>query len=104
MAVSHIFRCCLVAALAMAAPSARADGLLEGLGRATGLIAPPPDPPDFVKASRPAGEPAEIPVFAAPQEPRSTVKSASELSAMDADLERAGGVKRVKPKRKAAQR
>jgi hypothetical protein len=76
--------------LALAAPPAWADGsLLEGSGKATGLIAPPADPPDFVKASRPKAEPSAIPVFATPQEPRSKVKSPAELKAMDADLEHA---------------
>jgi hypothetical protein len=74
-----------------AAPAWADDSLLDGLGRATGLIAPPADPPDFVKASRPSGEPTAIPVFATPEEPNSKVKSPAELKAMDADLERASG-------------
>jgi len=82
----------LALTLALSATSAWADGsLFDGLGRATGLIAPPADPPDFVKASRPSGEPAPISVFAAPEEPNSKVKSPAELKAMDADLERASG-------------
>ena len=81
--------------------------MFDSLGRAAGLVAPPADPPDFVKASRPQGEPAAIPVFAAPAEPGSKVKSPTELKAMDADLERAAGPGRGtakparKPKRKA---
>ena len=83
----------MVAALLglLAAPALAEDTALERLGKAAGLIAPTPDPPDFVKASRPAKEPDEIPVFAAPPEPTSHVKTPSELKAMDADLEKAGG-------------
>jgi hypothetical protein len=77
------------------APAASAeDSLLDGLGKAAGLVAPPVDPPDFVKATRPQGEPTAIPVFAAPSEPTSKVKSPTELKAMDADLERAAGPSR----------
>ena len=69
-------------------------GVLAGfagpLGR-TGLIAPDPDMPDFVKASRPQGTPTPVSVFAPPPEPKSKVKSAAELKAMDANLARAGG-------------
>ena len=46
--------------------------------------------PDFVKASRPARPPTSLPAFATPPEPRSKVKSAEELKAMDSDLEGAG--------------
>lgn len=83
--------CMLVVLLALAASPARADDLLDSLGKATGLIAPPADPPDFVKNSRPSEEPAAIPVFAAPQEPGSKVKTPAELKAMGAELERASG-------------
>jgi hypothetical protein len=75
------------------------DSLLDSLGKATGMVSPPADPPDFVKASRPKETPAEIPAFATPEEPRSKVKSAAELKAMDADLERASGAKSAKPRR-----
>jgi hypothetical protein len=77
-------------ALAFAGGAARADdSFFDSLAKSTGLMATPPDPPDFIKASRPKTEPTSMPVFAAPDEPRSKVKSASELKAMDADLERA---------------
>jgi hypothetical protein len=76
-----------VVLLALAVPPARADGLLDSFGKATGLIAPPIDPPDFVKNSRPSEEPAAIPVFSPPPEPSSKVKTPAELKAMDADLE-----------------
>jgi hypothetical protein len=82
----------VLAGLAMA--PARADSLFESLGKATGLVAPTPDPPDFVKASRPASEPEAIPAFASPQEPHSKVKSAAELKAMDTDLENASSRQR----------
>jgi hypothetical protein len=70
-----------------AAPAIADDSLLDSLGKAAGLIAPPTDPPDFVRDSRPRGEPDPIPVFAPPAEPRSKVKTPAELKAMDADLE-----------------
>jgi hypothetical protein len=84
---------CIVAAttlaLALVAGTARAeDSFFDSLAKSAGLMATPPDPPDFIKSSRPKTEPTSIPVFAAPDEPRSKVKSAAELKAMDADLER----------------
>ncbi len=78
--------------LGFAPAAALADEtLLDTLGKATGLIAPPTNPPDFVKQSRPAEAPGEIPVFSKPEEPSSKVKTAAELKAMDADLEGAAG-------------
>jgi len=76
-----------VVLLALAVSPARADGLLDSFGKAAGLVAPPIDPPDFVKNSRPSEEPAAIPVFAPPPEPSSKVKTPAEIKAMDADLE-----------------
>jgi hypothetical protein len=73
----------------LAAPAFAQDSLFDTLGKAAGLISPPPDPPDFVKATRPVKPAEEIPAFATPQEPRSKVKTPAELKAMDADLERA---------------
>jgi hypothetical protein len=85
-----IIGCLLAMFSALAAAPALADeSLLDSLARAGGLIAPTPDPPDFVKASRSKTEPAEIPVFAAPPEPPSKVKSPAGLKAMDADLAQA---------------
>jgi hypothetical protein len=78
---------CLFVVLLALAPAAKADGLLDSFGKATGMIAPPIDPPDFVKNSRPSEERPAIPVFAPPPEPRSKVKTPAELKAMDADLE-----------------
>ena len=92
--------CVLLLPLAVA-PAFADDSLFEGLGKAAGLIAPPSDPPDFVKASRPSGESAPINVFAPPEEPRSKVKSAAELKTMDADLERAGGAQAAPTQGKA---
>ena len=63
---------------------------MDSLGRSTGLVAPTPDMPDFVKASRPATPPNPLPAFAPPPEPGSKVKTAEELKAMDSDLEGAG--------------
>lgn len=83
------FRAALAAGLLGLAPAVAQDSLLDSLGRSSGLIAPEPDMPDFVKASRPKGTPTPLPAFAAPPEPKSKVKSAAELKAMDADLERA---------------
>jgi hypothetical protein len=76
--------------LLAAGPAAADESLLDSLGRSTGMVAPTPDMPDFVKASRPAKPPTWIPVFATPPEPTSKVKSAAELKAMDSDLEGAG--------------
>jgi hypothetical protein len=92
------FICLIGLSAALAGTSARADGsLFDSLAKATGLVAPTPDPPDFVKASRPKTDNAEIPVFAAPQEPPSKVKSASELKTMDADLTHAARSQGAKP-------
>ncbi len=71
-------------------PAAADESLLDSLGRSTGLVAPTPDMPDFVKATRPAKVPMTLPAFAPPPEPKSKVKSATELKAMDSDLEGAG--------------
>ncbi len=87
--ISRVAGIFVVSLALAAAPAWAGDSLLDSLGKATGLIAPPADPPDFVKASRPTVEPTELPVFGAPQEPRSKVKSPAELKTMDADLERA---------------
>ena len=81
--------CMFVALFALAASPARADGFFDSFGKATGLVAPPSDPPDFVKDSRPNAETPPIPVFAPPEEPSSKVKTPAELKAMDAGLERA---------------
>ena len=82
--------CVLILGLALAASAANAeDSIFDSLAKSTGLMATPPDPPDFVKATRPKEAPTSIPVFAAPDEPTSKVKSATELKAMNDDLERA---------------
>jgi hypothetical protein len=91
LAHTRLIASIFVIAAAWATAAVAEDSFLDGLGRAAGLVAPPTDPPDFVKASRPQGEPKAIPVFAAPSEPSSKVKSPTELKAMDADLERAAG-------------
>lgn len=90
-----------LALLLAASPATAAASLLDDLGRSAGLVAPTPDMPDFVKASRPATPPPPLPAFAAPPEPRSKVKSAQELKAMDADLEGAGARARGDPRKGA---
>jgi hypothetical protein len=83
--------------VALAAPPAFADeSVWDSLARSTGMTTSPPDPPDFVKATRPKAEPTSMPVFAPPDEPRSKIKSPSELKAMDADLEKAGRAQRAR--------
>jgi hypothetical protein len=57
--------------------------LAKGLGFATDVD----PPPDFVQQSRPAVPAAEIPVFNPPNEPPGKAKSASEVQAIDDDLE-----------------
>ena len=90
--------CLLAIAAVLAATPARADdSLFDSLAKATGLVAPTPDPPDFVKASRPKSEPAEIPVFSTPAEPPSKVKNSAELKTMDADLAHASRSQGAKP-------
>jgi hypothetical protein len=91
----------------IAAPALAEESLLDSLGRAAGVIAPTPEPPDFVKASRSAKPQEEIPAFAEPDEPRSHVKTPAELKAMDADLDHASrrqhaGQDPAKPRRRAA--
>jgi hypothetical protein len=87
-----------------AASPAAAQSLLDSLGRSSGLVAPDPDMPDFVKASRPKATPTPMSVFAPPPEPKSKVKSPAELKAMDADLARAArGAEPTAPLRKAKQ-
>ena len=85
-----------------AATPAAADSLFDSLAKSTGLMATPADPPDFVKTSRPSEEPAAIPVFSAPDEPRSKVKTPAQLKAMDADLEGAGQKTRTGSSRRSA--
>ena len=80
---------CLTLLTLLAAPAFAQDSLFDTLGKAAGLVSPTPDPPDFVKSTRPVKPPDEIPAFATPEEPRSRVKSAAELKTMDADLESA---------------
>ena len=64
-----------------------ADGsMFDAFAKSVGLGPMEPNPPDFVKASRPTAPPADMPVFDAPDEPPSKVKSGAELKAMDADL------------------
>ncbi len=95
----------LVALFALLAAPARADGFFDDLGKAAGLVAPPSDPPDFVKDSRPSGETKPIPVFAAPDEPSSRVKTPAELKAMDAGLEsaaRSQNAPKVRPRSRRA--
>lgn len=83
--------------VALAASPALADGSIwESLAKSTGLTTTPPEPPDFVKATRPTSEPTSIPAFAAPDEPRSKVKTPGELKAMDADLEKVGRAQRAR--------
>ena len=82
-------RACILLLSLCAAPAFAQDTLFDTLGKAAGLVSPPADPPDFVKASRPVKAPESIPAFATPDEPRSKVKSAAELKAMDAELESA---------------
>jgi len=82
-------RACITLLIVLTAPAFAQDSLFDTIGRAAGLVSPPPDPPDFVKATRPVKEPDTIPAFATPQEPSSKVKSAAELKAMDADLQSA---------------
>ena len=94
----------LTAGLLSAAAPAAADSLLDTLARSAGLVAPEPDMPDFVKASRPQGTPTPLPAFAPPPEPRSKVKSAAELNAMDSHLESAAARARAgAPAARAAQ-
>jgi hypothetical protein len=76
-----------VALTFLAASPAHADGFFDNLGKAAGLVAPPADPPDFVKDSRSKEETKPIAVFAPPDEPSSKVKTPAEIKAMDADLE-----------------
>ena len=100
-------RACIGLLALYAAPAFAQDTPFDTLGKAAGLVSPPPDPPAFVKASRPVKPPDEIPAFATPDEPRSKVKSAAELKTMDAELESAGRRQRgasdkpvAKPKRR----
>ncbi len=95
-------RLLIALACALAATPAAAESLLDSLAKSTGLMARPADPPDFVKTSRPSEEPAAIPVFSAPDEPRSTVKTPAQLKAMDADLEGAGQKTRAGSSRRSA--
>ncbi len=85
----------LIVALA-ATPAVADESFWDSLAKSTGLMATPPDPPDFVKATRPKAEPTAIPAFAPPEEPHSKVKTPSELKAMDADLEKAGRGQRAR--------
>jgi len=82
-------RACIWLLALYATPAFAQDSLFDTLGKAAGLVSPPADPPAFVKASRPVKPPDEIPAFATPDEPRSKVKSAAELKAMDAELDNA---------------
>lgn len=84
---------CLILTLAASVACAQSSWVDE-VAKAMGLVAPPVDPPDFVKASRRGAPRAAVPVFAPPPEPRSKVKSVDEVKSMEDELERAArGVK-----------
>ncbi len=109
MSQAGLAACAGVALLTLwAAPASADESLFDTLGKAAGLVPPAANPPDFVRSSRPDKEPETLPVFSTPEEPRSRVKSAAELKAMDADLERASRHQgravaddKPKPKRRA---
>ena len=62
----------------------------HSLAKAFGFATDVPPPPDFIQQSRPEAPPPEIPVFASPNEPSGTAKSATEVEAIDDDLELIG--------------
>ncbi len=66
------------------------DSPLRSLMKGAGLVTDVAPPPDFVQQSRPAQQPASIPVFTTPAEPPGKVKTVKELQAMDGDLEAVG--------------
>ncbi len=69
-----------------APPASPLHTLLKGAGLTTDVDTPP----DFVVQSRPAQQPAPMPVFTIPVEPQGKVKTAKELETMDGDLEAVG--------------
>jgi len=59
----------------------------HSLAKAFGFATDVPPPPDFIQQSRPDAPPPEIPVFASPNEPSGKPKNATEVEAIDNDLE-----------------
>jgi len=66
------------------------DSPLRALMKAAGLATDVNPPPDFVLQSRPAQQPDPIPPFTKPPEPPAKAKTASEVDAIDSDLEAIG--------------
>jgi hypothetical protein len=80
----------LAASPSRAQDAPQPESPLRSLMRGAGLATDVDPPPDFVVQSRPAQQPASIPVFATPAEPPGTIKTAKELDAMDSDLAAVG--------------
>ena len=68
-------------------PQDESPSALHSLAKGFGFATDVDPPPDFVQQSRPATPAAEIPVFNVPDEPPGKVKSATEVEAIDSDLE-----------------
>lgn len=66
------------------------ESFFHSLAKSAGVAADVDPPADFVATSRPKDPPEPLSVFAPPDEPKSKVKSASDLKKMDADLAGAG--------------
>ena len=81
---------CIAPAQEAAPPNAQSPSPLHSLAKGLGFATDVDPPPDFVQQSRPAEPGAEIPVFAAPDEPPGKVKSAKEIEAIGGDLESIG--------------
>ncbi|MGD0642419.1 MAG: hypothetical protein ABSC22_16870 [Roseiarcus sp.] len=79
--------CSSMAQDAPAQDAAQPESPLRSLMKGAGLATDVDPPPDFVRESRPAQEPAPIPAFTTPAEPPGAVKTAKELEALDNDLE-----------------
>jgi hypothetical protein len=70
-----------------APPATPPESPLRALMKAAGLATDVSPPPDFVLQSRPARDPDPIPPFTKPPEPPGKAKSATEVDAIDSDLE-----------------
>ena len=83
----------VMAALSAGAASAQTadpqpESIFHAVARHAGLASAQPDMPDFVRQSRPETLGDYVPVFQAPEEPTSTLKTKADFQKMNDDLDK----------------